>query len=142
MLLQNFLEDSARRTPHKVALIHRGEHLTYDEIDRKANQVAALLRSQGVRRGDRVAIFLDNSVESVVSLFGILKADAVFLMLSPQLKAAEAGIHPEQLRGEGAHLRCRQAEELLRLFFLPPRVLNRSFSSGITRRSNPACIGI
>jgi acyl-CoA ligase (AMP-forming) (exosortase A-associated) len=91
MLLQNFLEDSARRTPNKVALIHRGERLTYDEIDRRANRVSALLRSQGVRRGDRVAIFLDNSIESVVSLFGILKADAVFLMLSPQLKAPKLG---------------------------------------------------
>lgn len=87
MLLQNFLEDSACRTPDKVALVCRGERLTYDEINSKANQVAALLRSQGIRRGDRVAVFLDNSMESVISLFGILKADAVFLMLSSQLKA-------------------------------------------------------
>jgi len=87
MLLQNFLEESARLYPGKVALICKDARLTYAEIDRRANQVAALLRSQGIRRGDRVAIFLDNSVESVVSLFGILKADAVFVMLSPQLKA-------------------------------------------------------
>lgn len=91
MLLQNFLEDSARRTPDKIALVCRGERLTYDEINRKANQAAALLRSQGVRRGDRVAIFLDNSIESIVALFGILKADAVFLVLSPQLKASKLG---------------------------------------------------
>lgn len=91
MLLQNFLEESALRTPQKIALIHRGVRLTYDEINRKANQVAALLRSQGIRRGDRVAIFLENSVESVISLFGILKADAVFLMLSSQLKAPKLG---------------------------------------------------
>lgn len=87
MLLQNFLEESARLYPGKVALVCKDARLTYEEIDCKANQVAALLRSQGIRRGDRVAIFLDNSVESVVSLFGILKADAVFVMLSPQLKA-------------------------------------------------------
>ncbi len=91
MLLQNFLEKSALRTPQKIALIHRGVRVTYDEINRKANQVAALLRSQGIRRGDRVAIFLENSVESVISLFGILKADAVFLMLSSQLKAPKLG---------------------------------------------------
>jgi len=86
MLLQNFLEDSARRFPDKVALIHKGERLTYRQIDEKASKVAQFLKNQGVRRGDRVAIFLDNSIESVVSLFGILKADAVFLMLSPTLK--------------------------------------------------------
>ncbi|NPV03124.1 MAG: AMP-binding protein [Syntrophaceae bacterium] len=87
MLLQQFLEDSSRRYPDKVALIHRGERLTYDAINRRANQVAALLRSEGIRRGDRVAVFLDNCIEAVISLFGILKADAVFLMLNPQLKA-------------------------------------------------------
>ena len=87
MLLQHFLEESALKYPNKVALICRDVRLTYAEINCHANQLAALLRSQGIRRGDRVAIFLDNSVESVISLFGILKADAVFLMLSPQLKA-------------------------------------------------------
>ena len=87
MLLQSVLENSARRAPQKIALVCRGERLSYGEIDRKANQVAAFLRSQGIRRGDRVALFLDNSIEAVISLFGILKADAVFLMLSPQLKA-------------------------------------------------------
>lgn len=86
MLLQNFLEESAHRFPNKPALIHKRDRWTYQEIDQGANQVAQLLRHQGIRRGDRVAIFLDNSVESVVSLFGILKANAVFLMLSPTLK--------------------------------------------------------
>jgi acyl-CoA synthetase (AMP-forming)/AMP-acid ligase II len=86
VLLQNFLEDSVTRFPDKVALIHKGERVTYREINERANRVAVLLQAQGIERGDRVAIFLDNSVESVISLFGILKADAVFLMLSPQLK--------------------------------------------------------
>ena len=89
MLLHHFLEESAHKFPEKVALIHRTERWTYQDIDQKANQVANLLRAQGIRRGDRVAIFLDNSIESVVSLFGILKADAVFLMLSPMLKPSK-----------------------------------------------------
>jgi acyl-CoA ligase (AMP-forming) (exosortase A-associated) len=89
MLLHHFLEKSAQEFPEKVALIHRTERWTYQDIDQKANQVANLLRAQGIRRGDRVAIFLDNSIESVVSLFGILKADAVFLMLSPMLKPSK-----------------------------------------------------
>jgi acyl-CoA synthetase (AMP-forming)/AMP-acid ligase II len=89
MLLHHFLEESAQKFPEKVALIQRTERWTYQDIDQKANQVANLLRAQGIRRGDRVAIFLDNSIESVVSLFGILKADAVFLMLSPMLKPSK-----------------------------------------------------
>ncbi len=85
-LIHHFLEESARKFPNKVALIHKGERLTYKEINEKANSVASFIKSSGVQRQDRVAIFLDNSIESVVSLFGILKADAVFLMLSPTLK--------------------------------------------------------
>ena len=91
MLLHEFLEESARKYPNKVALVQKEERWTYRAIDEKANQVAHALRNQGIQRGDRVAIFLDNSVESVVSLFGILKADAVFLMLSSLLKPAKLG---------------------------------------------------
>jgi len=87
MLLQHFLEHSAQRLPDKIALICGDERLTYSEVDRKANRVARFLRDHGIERQDRVAIFLDNSVESVISLFGVLKADAIFLMLSPTLKA-------------------------------------------------------
>ncbi len=91
MLLHHFLEESSRKHPQKIGLIQKGEGWTYQEIDQKANQVAHLLRAQGVQRGDRVAIFLENSIEAVVSIFGILKADAVFLMLNPFLKAAKLG---------------------------------------------------
>lgn len=91
MLLHEFLEESARKYPNKIALVQKEERWTYREIDEKANQVVHLLRNQGIQRGDRVAIFPDNSVESVISLFGILKADAVFLMLSSLLKPPKLG---------------------------------------------------
>ena len=89
MLLHEFLEESTRKYPQKIALVQKEERWTYRAIDEKANQVANLLRIKGIQRGDRVAIFMDNSVESVISLFGILKADAVFLMLSSLLKPAK-----------------------------------------------------
>jgi amino acid adenylation domain-containing protein len=86
MLVQNFLENSAIRLPDKVALICGETRLTYREIDRQANCLAHYLRELGIQRQDRVAILLDNSLESVSSLFGILKADAIFVMLSPTIK--------------------------------------------------------
>jgi acyl-CoA synthetase (AMP-forming)/AMP-acid ligase II len=89
MLVQHFLESSARRLPNKVALICGDRRLRYREIDERANCVARFLRENGIERQDRVAIFLDNSVESVISVFGILKADAIFLMLSATLKPAK-----------------------------------------------------
>jgi long-chain acyl-CoA synthetase len=87
MLVQHFLEQSAGKSPDKIALVVGENRLTYATIDQRSNQIASYLRSLGVNRQDRVAIFLDNSAESVIALFGVLKADAIFLMLSPTLKA-------------------------------------------------------
>jgi len=87
MLVNHFLENSAARFPDKVALICGDQRLTYREINRLADQLAASLVNMGVKRQDRVVIFLDNSAESVISLFGILKAGAIFIMLNPTMKA-------------------------------------------------------
>jgi len=89
MLVQHFLEKSASRYPDKVALIRGDQCLTYSEIDDQADRLASFLRNLGVQRQDRLAILLDNSVASVISLFGTLKADAIFVMLSPTMKATK-----------------------------------------------------
>lgn len=87
MLVNNFLENSAAHLPDKVALICGDQCLTYQQINSSADQVAASLVNMGVKRQDRVAILLDNSIESVISIFGSLKADAIFVMLNPTMKA-------------------------------------------------------
>jgi len=63
VLLHEFLEESARTYSNKIALVQKEERWTYRAIDEKANQVAHLLRNQGIQRGDRVAILLDDSPE-------------------------------------------------------------------------------
>jgi long-chain acyl-CoA synthetase len=86
MLVQNLLENSATRLPDKIALICGGERLTYKEVNDRANDLAYSLQNLGIARQDRVAILLDSSVESVSALYAILKADAIFIMLSPTMK--------------------------------------------------------
>ena len=86
MLLNNFLEQSTEKFPDKVALVFQKERLTYQQINGSANRLANGLKDSGVERGERVAIFLENSVESVISIFGILKADAVFVVINPTTK--------------------------------------------------------
>lgn len=76
-LVHSLLEASARRAPAHTALICGSRRLTYRELDRAANRLANALIELGVRRGDRVIIQLDNSVEAVVAFFGTLKAGAV-----------------------------------------------------------------
>lgn len=87
MQVEHFLEASARRTPGKVALVCGDRRLTYADIDRDANRLAHGLRRLGVSRGERVAIWADNSVEAVVSVWAILKAGGVFLLINPTVKA-------------------------------------------------------
>ena len=87
MLVHHFLENSASRLPEKVALICDDRRLTYCEINRSADQFAASLIDIGIKRQNRIVIFLDNSAESVISLFGILKAGAVFIILNPTMKS-------------------------------------------------------
>ena len=86
MLLHHFLEQSALRSPDKVALIFQNERFTYGQINERANQLAHALINAGLKKGDRVSLFLDNSPETVIALFGVLKAGGVFSTLSATLK--------------------------------------------------------
>lgn len=87
MLLNEFLENSAELHPHKVALICGDIRLTFREIDSAASSFANALVEEAFQRQDIAVIYIDNSVESVVSLFGILKAGGIFVILHPQVKA-------------------------------------------------------
>lgn len=86
MQVEEFLEASADRFPDKVALIVGEYRYTYKALDEQANRLAHALVELGVRRGDRVAVYLENSAESVLSIFAILKAGGVFLMVNPSIK--------------------------------------------------------
>ena len=86
MLVQDFLQRCADNCPKKVALICGGQRHTYAELEDTANRLANALREKGVRRGDRVAIYLNNSLEAVVSVFAVLKADAVFVTINRNTK--------------------------------------------------------
>ncbi|HZS49467.1 MAG TPA: AMP-binding protein [Bryobacterales bacterium] len=87
MQVETFLERSAEKSPEKTALVCGSRRLAYIEIERQSNRLAHALIRQGVRRGDRVAVQLENSPEAVVALFAILKAGAIFLVIHPSTKA-------------------------------------------------------
>lgn len=86
MLVQDFLCRTASRLPEKIALVCQGRRLTYAQIDSMSDRLAGALIKHGVQRGDRVAIHLGNTAEAVVSIFAVLKAGAVFVMISPAQK--------------------------------------------------------
>jgi long-chain acyl-CoA synthetase len=90
--VHQFLEESARRSPGKTALISDEGRVSYGQIDALAENFAAFLTARGVRVGDHVVIMLRNSLEYVVSYYGTLKAGAVAVPLTSEIKPA--GLNP------------------------------------------------
>ena len=82
-LLHQLLQRSAQRLPEKQVVRHKGEYLTYSELEAQSNQLAAVLMRTGVRHGDRVGIYLDKSISAVIAIFGILKTGAAYVPLDP-----------------------------------------------------------
>ena len=76
-------ETQAARHPEREALTCAGQHLSYAELNRRANQLAAFLSESGVRPGTLVGLCLERSTELIVGLLGILKAGCAYLPLDP-----------------------------------------------------------
>ncbi|MBN1657055.1 MAG: AMP-binding protein [Anaerolineae bacterium] len=89
MLVQNFLERSADWHGAKTALICDGQRLSYGEVELFANRLANAMKYNGLSRGDRVVLWLPNSVELVVSIFATLKAGGVFVPVTYSTKPAK-----------------------------------------------------
>ncbi len=86
MLVQHFLEERAKRCPWKVGLSCDGQRLTYGELENCCNRLAHALRAQGLRRGERVVLYLANSVELVIGIFAVLKAGGVSVAINYSTK--------------------------------------------------------
>ncbi|MBA2558367.1 MAG: long-chain fatty acid--CoA ligase [Propionibacteriales bacterium] len=91
--LSMVLEDSARSVPTRDAVILGSTRLTYAQVDAAANQVANLLVSLGVEKGDRVALSCPNLPSFPIVYHGILKAGAVVVPLNVLLKGREVAYH-------------------------------------------------
>ncbi len=78
---------SAPETADKTAVVAEGESHSYRELLACARRLAGSLQARGVRRGDRVAIYLDNGWPAVVAIYATLLAGGVFLVVNPQTKS-------------------------------------------------------
>ena len=85
-LLHEGLHLSAAAYPGKVAVIVEGKPYTYQALSDAVNRLANYLVEQGIKRGDRCAIYMDNTWACVVSVYAILAAGAVFVIINPQTK--------------------------------------------------------
>jgi len=84
-----FLRSSARQWPERNALIFGGMEMTYRELDDLSDRFATALADMGVKKGDRVGLHLPNCSQFAIAYFGLLKAGAIFVPLSPLLAERE-----------------------------------------------------
>ena len=87
--LTEYLRAWARIHPAKPAVVHYGHVLSYADLDAASDRFAALLVAHGVQQGERVAVFLPNMPQYHIVFFGILKAGAVHVPVSPMSRAFE-----------------------------------------------------
>ncbi|MDA9424261.1 MULTISPECIES: AMP-binding protein [Bradyrhizobium] len=87
--LTEYLRAWAKRNPEHPAVIFYGHVMTYADLDRQSDRFAALLQAKGVRKGDRVAVFLPNCPQFHIVFFGILKLGAIHVPVSPLSRAFE-----------------------------------------------------
>ena len=83
------LEVSARRYPDKAAYVFFGRALSFRELHRQAVALAGWLQAQGVQRGDRVALFMQNCPQFVVAFYAVQRSDAVAVPVNPMNRADE-----------------------------------------------------
>lgn len=87
--LLEVVRDSARQRPDHPALYFKGAHMSYAELERQTDAFGAALAALGVKKGDRVAMLLPNSPQSLIAQFGAWKAGAIAAPLNPLYTARE-----------------------------------------------------
>ena len=80
-------ERAGRGATRRTAVIFDGDRLSYGELNRRANQLARLLRRRGVGGGARSACALERSLDMIVALLGVQKAGAAYVPMDPQFPA-------------------------------------------------------
>lgn len=82
--INSLLKKAEQRFKNNIAVIFNGRRLTYNVLAKKADQMAAYLVKNGVGKGDVIALYVDRSLEMLVSLLAILRTGAAYLPLDPE----------------------------------------------------------
>jgi long-chain acyl-CoA synthetase len=105
--LFHLLEEAARKYPDRACTIFKGAVISYRAMNEATDRIAAALADMGVKKGDRVGIFMPNTPQFIIAYFGILKAGGVVVATNPALYAARDRL-PGQRCGHRIHVRHDQ----------------------------------
>lgn len=83
LLIHELIERQVAQTPEAIAVVHGNDWVSYAELNRKANQLASYLRSEGVGPEVRVGVCVERGIDMVIALLAILKAGGAYVPLDP-----------------------------------------------------------
>lgn len=86
MPIHHFLEKSATIYPDKTAVIHDEQRITYTQLNTQTDNLAACMQDSGIKKGDRIALLLENGIDYIAAYYATLKLGAVAAPLNPGLK--------------------------------------------------------
>lgn len=79
--LIELFEEQVARTPNNTALVFSGKEISYEELNEKSGKVAELLIASGIKSGDFIACFQEQSIERIITLLGIMKSGGAYVPL-------------------------------------------------------------
>lgn len=85
-VLGEALIKSAAIYPEKTAIIVKDKEYSYSQLESAAVKLASYLLCAGINKGDRIAVYMNNSWECIISIYGITLSGAVFLVINPQTR--------------------------------------------------------
>jgi amino acid adenylation domain-containing protein len=82
-LLQHLLSESAAKYPDREAVAFKDRTITYAELERESNKLAHTLVALKIAKGDRIGLYFDRGIESIIAACGVLKAGATYVPIDP-----------------------------------------------------------
>jgi acyl-CoA ligase (AMP-forming) (exosortase A-associated) len=84
--LHDLLLNSVDRYPDRIAVVEGDNEYTYEDLDRQSNSLCAALQEAGVRKGDRVGVYMEKSWEAIVAMLAASRAGAAYVNINPLFK--------------------------------------------------------
>jgi amino acid adenylation domain-containing protein len=116
-LLHHLLTLSAGRFPDNTAVTFNDQSVSYYELNQLTNKLANILRKNGINRGDRVGIYINKSIQSIISIFGILKAGAVYVPLDSKAPLSRISYIIQNCAISGILTSLKKINDITKLIF-------------------------
>ena len=82
--IHQLFEEQVARTPANIAVVFEEKQLTYQELNKKSNSLARMLREKGMNKDTIIGIMVERSLEMFIGIMAILKAGGAYLPIDPE----------------------------------------------------------